>query len=500
MENRKQMKLPLLGMVLIFLLIGCSNVMFQPESVFSRSTAFSPIDPKQPPVELSYYYIVYEMPADQAAVEEAINAYIQPKINAIVKLKPIIESSYKDKINTMLASNEEFDILWTSNWGSGDYDNKVAKGGLLPLDELLNATPLLGEEIPAAFWEDAKVDGITYAVPNVQIAAKAEGFTIQKRFIDKYGIDIKQIKQQVDIEPILKIIHDNELEIIPIASTSNMFDFGRQYGYSAQGYKIGDPDYKILDILDKPEYRTFLEMVRRWYLSGYIYKDSATMDDNMIVSLLRTGKVAVEWNTTMKPGGEIEDRKRFGGNEVVYVRLSEPEFTGVRTTMTAISRTSKHPEKALQLIEWLETDPVLFNLITFGIENKHYTMIGNNTIRINQEGGYKEDQGWVFGNVLNGYLKEGQATDTWEVTKKMNETAKRPEVYGFNFNSERYISGEVNLFLAAQRFAKALQSGAVDPAQVFPEYYEVAQKSGVKKQTEEMQRELDQWLKVHGKK
>ena len=104
-----------------------------PDNAANDTATTEPAPAAEPPVELTYYYIVYDMPADQQEVEDAINAYIQPKINATIKLKPVLEAGYKDKINTMLAANESFDLLWTSNWGGGDYDNKVAKGALLPI-------------------------------------------------------------------------------------------------------------------------------------------------------------------------------------------------------------------------------------------------------------------------------------------------------------------------------------------------------------------------------
>jgi putative aldouronate transport system substrate-binding protein len=440
------------------------------------------------------------MPTDQQAVEDAINEYIKPKINATIKLKPVIESGYKDKINTMLAANEAFDLLWTSNWGGGDYDNKVVKGALLPLDELIASTPALQSAIPQVAWDDTKVDGKIYAVPNMQIAAKAEGFAIQKRFVDKYNIDLDAIKTQADIEPVLKAIKEGEPDIIPIAKTANMFDFGRHYGYAPTGYKLGDPEYKIIDTIDKPEYRTFLDLMRKWYQAGYIYKDAPTIKDDQFNNLLLSGKVAVEWNTTMKPGGEVDDQKRFGGNEIVYKRISEPEFTGVRPTMTAISKTSKNPQAAIKFLELTATDPTLFNLLAFGIEGKHYTKIDDKTVKINQDGGYKEDLGWVFGNVLIGYLKEGQAADTWEVTKALNENAKLPEVHGFNFNNEPYKTEGANVFAVNEQYGKALNSGAVDPAKVFPKLLDALKKAGVDKQTEEMQKQLDEWLKANGKK
>lgn len=470
----------------------------EPSSAGAEGGAATPA-PEEPPVELTWYYIVFNMPTDQQAVEDAVNEYIRPKINATIKLKPIIESGYKDKINTMLAANEEFDLLWTSNWGGGDYDNKVAKGAFVALDDLLEQTPKLKEAIPQVAWDDTRVGGKIYAVPNMQIAAKAEGYVIQKRFVEKYNLDLDSIKSPYDIEPFLKTLKENEPDIIPIAKTDHIFDFGRAFGYTPFGYKADDPERKIIDTIDKPEYREYLDVMRRWYLNGYIYKDAATMKDDQLAALLQSGKVAVEWDTTMKPGGEVEHQSRFGGNEVVYKRLSEPEFTGVRPTMTAISRTSKHPEKALQFIELTATDPTLFNLLAFGIEGKHYTKVGENTVRINPDGGYKEDLGWVFGNVLIGYLKEGQAPDTWEKTKELNESAKRPETTGFNHDTEPFKTEAANMDAVSQQYGKALQSGAVDPAEVFPKYREALTKAGYEKVRDIKQKQLDEWFAAQGK-
>lgn len=505
MKNRKRFLICLLALSMVLsVVLGACNKGDESSSPASPSSSAAASESAssgtdEAPAELTWYYITYNMPTDLQAVEDAVNAYIKPKINATLKLKPIIESGFKDKINTMLAANEKFDLVWTSNWGGGDYDNKVAKGAFLPLDDLLELTPKLKEAIPEVAWEDVKVNGKIYAVPNMQIAAKAEGFVIQKRFVEKYNLDLNSIKSPYDIEPFFKTLKENEPDIIPIAKTDHIFDYGKLFGYTSAGYKEGDPERKIIDTIDKPEYREFLDVMRRWYLNGYIYKDAATMTDDQYVALLQTGKVAVEWDKTMKPGGEVEHKKRFGGNDVVYVRLTEPEFTGVRPTMTAISRTSKHPEKAIQLLELTATDPTLFNLLAFGIEGKHYTKVGENTIRINPDGGYKEDMGWVFGNVLIGYLKEGQAPDTWEKTKELNETAKRPETAGFNFNPEPYKTEAANMDAVMQQYGKALQSGAVDPETIFPKFHEALKKAGYERVRDIMQQQLDEWFAAQGK-
>ncbi|MDF2922485.1 MAG: hypothetical protein K0R57_1399 [Paenibacillaceae bacterium] len=494
------------SLVLLSGLMGCAKEDDAAQTTASvapsaaATTAASPSPSAAPAVQLKWYYIAYELQPDQQAVEDAVNAYIKPKLNTTVKLMPLIESGYKDKINTMLAANEEIDLLWTSNWGGGDYEPKATKGGFLELDALLDKAPKLKAAFPALIWDDTRINGKIYGVPNYQIAAKAEGFAIQKQYVDKYKLDVSAIKKQSDIEPFLKTLKDNEKDVVPILNTSNMFDFGRHYGYAPRNYKVGDPEYKIIDVPQTPEYKSFLEMVRRWYQAGYVYKDAATAKGDQMEALLKTGKVAVEWNVTMKPGGEADDKKRFGGNDVVYVRLSEPEFTGVQATMTAISKTSKNPERAIQLLELINTDPALFNLLTFGIDGKHYTKAGDNIIKINQAGGYKSDLGWVMGNSLIGYLKEGQPADTWTRTKQLNESAKRPETGSFKFVNDPIKTELANLTTIEAEFSKALNTGAVDYNTYLPKFIEARKKAGVDKVIAERQKQLDDWLKANGKK
>lgn len=485
----------MLCLAVMLIVSACSE-----DSVSSPSpAASSPTENKtaEPSVELIWYYIVYEMPTDLKAVQDAVNAYIQPKINATVKLMPIIESAYGQKMNTMLAAGESFDLAWTARWGGGDYTNRVLKGAYLDLDALLEKTPKLKEAMPELAWTDTMMAGKIWAVPNYQIAAKAEGFIIQKRFIDKYNIDVSKIKTQDDIEPVLEIMKANEPDIIPIAGTTNMFDYGKLWGFAREGFRVDDQNYTVVNTVESPEYKSFIERQRRWYELGYIYTDDAIL--TTLPDLRKTGKVAVGWDTVMKPGGEVEDYAKFGDNEVVYVRISEPEFTGVLDTMTAINRKSKHPEKALQLLELVNTEPELMNLLSYGIEGKHYQLVAENTIKKIEKSGYSAEA-WVMGNSLISFLKEGQDPDTWTKTHELNMSAKRPPVFGFKFNNEPVKTEMANLTAVTQEFAKALQSGSVDPNVYLPKYIEAQKNAGIDAFVAEQQKQLDAWLIEQGLK
>ena len=174
---------------------------------------------KSDPVELVWYYPQWSTQPDTAAVEEAINKITTEKINATIKLMPTDGGSYEQKMNTMVAANENFDIAWTSFW-MFNYAQNARRGAFVQIDDLLNqATPELKKSMPDLVWEALKVDGKTYAILNYQTITNKEGFLIQKRFADKYGLDTSTIKSVKDIEPFLTKIKENEPGIIPFGMT-----------------------------------------------------------------------------------------------------------------------------------------------------------------------------------------------------------------------------------------------------------------------------------------
>ncbi|WP_217592877.1 ABC transporter substrate-binding protein [Cohnella sp. GbtcB17] len=465
----------------------------------ASSTASAPSTASDlPPAELTWYYLESTQQADLKSVEAEVNKYIKPKLNATVKLKPIAGSDYEQKMNTSIASGEPFDLVWTSDWRF-DFNSNTQKGAFLELDELLDKYgQKLKASLPAAAWEDMKVNGKIYGIPNYQIAAKSAGFVVQKRFADKYHLDPGKIKSYRDMEPFFEQIKQNEPGIIPFGINSDFFE-ARAYGvdyFNKMPHKTVDGKVTVLDQFTMPEYKQHVAMAHEWYEKKYINQDAATLKNKADVE--KTGVYASTFDYTQKPGGEAAAKAGNGGNDVVFVPLVEPLFTGVTASITAVSGTSKNPERAVMLAELVNTDPTLYNLLAFGIENKHYTKIGDNTIKVNPSAGYNPGMNWVMGNVTIGYLTEGQPADTWERTKQANDSAKKDVLYGFKFNVESVKAEEANLKAVESEFKKVLDTGTVDPDSYLPQYVEKRKKAGLDRYMAEYQRQVDEFLKSKG--
>lgn len=493
MRKFELFKLVLVSLLVMMLVSACGSKKEEPSTTNSG-------DSELPLVELTYYFPQGEMQTDYKSVEQAINEYIKPKINATIKLAPVVFGDYDQKLNTVVAAQEPFDLVWTSNW-SFVYEQNSQKGAFKDLEELLDKYGSnYKNSLPQAFIDGARnSQGKLYALPNYQIAARGGGFVIQKEFVDKYNLDVSSIKSFRDLEPFLEQIKANESDKIPYLSRVNTF-INAMHGFDGidgNNYRKGDPSYTLINTYATPEYMDHHVMLHDWYNKGYISKDAATTSFDEMV---KTGKYVALYEFTLKPGGEAESKTQNGGHEVVYIPLNQPIFDGVQPTMTAISNTSKNPERAMMFLDLVNTDSTLFNLLAFGVEGKHYEKVDDKHIKVKPEGGYAPNVSWAMGNVTNGYLLEGQADDTWEKTHEINNSAIVPDLFGFQFNTEPVKTEMANWDAVWKEYEAALTTGSIDPAVYIPKMLDALNKAGSEKILQERQKQLDEWLKAKGKK
>jgi putative aldouronate transport system substrate-binding protein len=458
------------------------------------SAAPAPTDKKLDPVELTWYYPENKANPDLKLVNDEVNKITKEKINATIKLQPIEFGTYEQKLNTIVAASEPIDIIWTSSW-LFMFDTNMKKGVFQPLDDLLKTHgQKLFATMPQKFWDDATIDGKIHAVPSFQISASRAGLVIQKRFVDKYKLDINSIKKIEDIEPFLKQIKDGEPGIVPFGTTKGFYT-AMIYGIDTKVPVYNDdPNHKVLPDVTK-EMKENFALAHSWYTKGYINQDAATLKN--AADAYNKGTTAVWFDWTGKPGSEVEFKAADGGNDVVLVPLAKPVFTGASSTMNAISRTSKNPERAMMFLELVNTDKQLYNTLVYGIEGKHYTKTTGDFIKINQDAGYFTNTDWIFGNISNEYLPEGSPADKLAQTTKINDEAFVSPYNGFVFNSDPVKTEIANVKAVNDEYYAGLATGTLDPAKYLPIFEEKLKKAGSDVIVAEKQKQLDEWLKTH---
>ena len=457
---------------------------------------------EEEPVELIWYVGGSGPQADTEAVLEEANAYLLEKLNCTLKIVETDFGSYDQKMQMVIGAGEEFDLCYTANWSNNFYNN-VNKNAFLELNDLLDQyAPDLVKIMPEAGWGAATVSGNIYAVPNMQIWTMTNCISISKEYVDKYNFDVSSVKELRDLEPLLEAVKADNPDMYPFAAdVGGVLDMMTQaMGYDELAGRhipgvvlLDDEELKVVNQFELPQVMEHYQLMYEWSQKGYIRPDASTITSYL--PDVAAGKHVVRVVGNLKPGIEVGEKEIWGGRDVVIVQMSDSWLptSGITATMTAVSRSSKHPEKAVEFLNLFNTDKYLYNLITQGIEGKHYEKLDGEYIAPIENSGYAPGADWMYGNQFMAYLKEGQAEDDWEQTTAMNESGKTSTAFGFVFDPTAVQNEIASVSAVVEEYELSLDTGAVDPAVMMPEFLEKLERAGSQTIIDEIQRQLDEW-------
>lgn len=470
-------------------------------------------EPELEPYEVKITYFGSPQ-KDDALVEEELSKYFKEKINATIKLEPISPGDYQKRTELAMNTGEKMDLVFTASW-LGFFSN-VTKGAFLELDELLDKYGQgIKETIHPLYLEAPRMNGKLYAIPTNKEITQGKAFTYRKDIVEKYDIPIETVNKVADLEPWLKVIKENEPDIIPMYVAGGKVPF-MMYEANSTYRPIGPQpasvpmffldiasnDMKVktlvdpeIDAINKSEH----ELYRKYYKLGYINADSATTTTN-VEDVRRQGKIWMQM-TVWKPGlDEITASSDNHMFEYISHVVEEPIVTTDLATgsMFSISRTSEDPERAMMVLNALHTDPYAVNLIVNGIEGKHYKKVGENRIEPIPDSGYGSTAlNWVIGNQMLNYLKPGEPDDLYEQWKEFNDTAQRFPLLGFVFDDSN-VKNEITQLTAIAQEYNIIGSGAVEnPSRLIDERSEKLKNAGIEKVREELQTQIDAWWAEH---
>ncbi len=472
----------------------------------AQPSSGSSAKPAEKAVELNVAYpILGAIPKELNLVQDAINKISLQKINATVKLTPISFGNWEQQVNLMLSSNEKLDLMViTSNL----YSNFVAKGQVVPLDQMLEKQGQgIKASMDAAYLNAAKISGKIYAVPTVRDFAANNGLTMRKDLVEKYQIDVTKIKTLDDVEATLKLIKSKEPNLNPLIPGNigkTMLDSYRTF--DMLGDSLGvlpqfDNNLKVVNLYETQDYAQFVKKMRSWYTSGLIMKDAATNKTSQF-DLLKSDR-GFSYFSNMKPGFEQQESKS-SGMPVVAANLLQPvsTTTNVTSIMWGIPVNSKTPEKAMEFLNLMYTDKDIINLLDWGVEGKHYVVKEGNIIDYPQgvdakTSGYSMNMGYLFGNQFLSYVFNGDDPKIWEKMDQFNKSALKSKALGFTFDASNVKAEYAAVTNVVTQYKLPLETGSVDPETILPEFISKLKAAGIEKIIAEKQKQLDEWAKTN---
>lgn len=453
---------------------------------------------KEKPVKLTWYTIGTPQ-KDVDLVEEELNKYLLEKINATVDLIQIDWGEYTQKMQVKIGSGENFDIMYTCSWAN-DYATNVAKGALLPLNDLLDQYGQgIKENLHPLFFEGATINGKVYGLPTNKELGWQAMWVVNKDLADKYDMDINQFTTLESLEPYLEIIKQNEPGVTPLMLDKDSYPYIPNLDGGILGdnmpfqIKFDDPS-KIVNKYETEEFMKIAETMYKYNQKGYLHADRAI---KILTDERKAGKYFIA-KAHYNPYAEIVWQKvSFPSSKIAIAPIHEPFANNgsTRGAMQGISITSKHPEKAMEFLNLLYTDKYVINLIDYGIDGVHYNTVDDAHIALTDRGKDSyEFPSFSIGNIFNTVNYEGTPDDIWEKYQEFNDSCINAPTLGFTPNLESVKTEISSITNVNEELYATLILGIVDPKEYVPKAIDKFKDAGIEEVMAELQKQYDEWL------
>ena len=413
-------------------------------------------------VTLKWIQVGNGMPENYDAWLAQINPYLEEKIGVNLDMEIVPWSDWDNRRSVITNSGEYFDILFTDQ---SRYSSEVTTGVLMDITELLpEAAPDLYSMIPEDYWRAVSVNGAIYGVPTYKDSSITEYFIWDKDVADKYDIDIESITTFEDLAPALAKIKEGEGGNPYYMSKAGADFLVTAYydqlgaGLSALGVRYDDETKTVVNPLEDEDILSKLDIVHQMYVDGIINGDAPTSDD---ANKYRTFFTAQGWSgaaaSTWGPNNGIDNCVAVQYGDTVVSN------TSVRGSISAIYSGCEHPDKALALLQLVNTDSKVRDWLYYGVEGENFEYTENGTVRkLNTDwsmAGYT--QGTFFA-VTDQEGSEGQ----WEEVKALNEAATPSIMLGFEMDTSNVETELANCRAVYEKYRYEFFTGAQDPREL----------------------------------
>jgi len=438
---------------------------------------------------------------DCAEISALASEITLAKYNTAIEIGRSGFGTYDQEVNLMLTSGEKLDMLYN---GRGTFVSAVNNGQVVEIGQYLDEyAPEMKAAIRAEDWETVTVNGGIYAVPANKEKATAWGFVMNKEIADSTGIDYSQIHSEEELEPLLRKVKEMYPDMYPVVSNGGTMntmtmidDLGGDFGVLKDAT---DPNARtVVNWYATDEYREIVERRYQWAQEGLIMPDAVTNTDPW-ASLVSSGRAFGRF-TNVKPGIEAEQTKN-AGIPLVVISMTDAYTTTTRLDILwYVAHNSEHPERTVQIMNEIYTNPELQNILANGIEGKHWeyknaekTLIGYPEGVSGANTGYPSYP-WAWLNEMITPVWEGSEPTLWEETQQYNQDAIASPAKGFSWDNSAVMNEVTACNNVVSKYANALECGSVDPATALPDFLAELEAAGINSIIEEKQRQLDTWF------
>ena len=448
-------------------------------------------------------YLIGEKPNDYEKALGKLNELIKEDLNAELEVRWMSWGDYSKKYPVLMSSGESFDLIYSVDWIN--YEGYAQMGAFKDITELLpKFAPKSYEALQKEMLDNVRVDGKLYALPSNSLEINPGGYVVRGDLMDKYGME--SIDSFDDFMDYLKAVKENE-DIMPINASpaDTLFEFPWEtVGIGQIAYDYTKEDSEALFFrYEQPEYLHVLERMREGYENGYWSKDVLMNKLSSKEAFLNGTSAAATSN--LKNFSDLAAKAKTANP--TYDPRWYPKNSNVENSLLvagaymSVGSTSKNPERAIMLLERLNTDARYYNLTTYGIEGEHY-VINSDGKREFPAGVTMENTGFapnLAGNWgWNSDILNIDSVETWEgeaiYRNKIAESGKWSAYLGFVFDRTKVENEIAAISSVATQYGQPLEWGMVDTEEGLETLKKQYKAAGIEKVMEEAKAQASEYL------
>lgn len=312
-------------------------------------------------------------------------------LNIVINFKWIPYNSYEKEIYKLLCSGDGFEVFYYSDAFDMTGDPHLSLRKLLQEGYISDISAILKKYTPGLYKSYKKkelsfstVEGQLVGLPAKYFVSRRPFVIIREDFEKKYAV--KGIYDYSGFQKILSEIKRNHKEIVPLGLYKGTMDlFALRGGYVIFNSRLGlvyredDPNMKLVQWENTPEYKKALSILKNWYEEEYILEKTyeklefENIESEKYACFIDGFEKSLLFNTVNKSKlMEAFKYEAYALNPEKKAQRSSPMKNSL-----LFNAGSENLEYAMMLVEWIQSEQSNYDLMIYGIEGDHYTFYGN---------------------------------------------------------------------------------------------------------------------------
>lgn len=339
-------------------------------------------------------------------------------------------SGFEEKLGVMLSSGQQIDLIWTT--GVPSIVKMVNQGFLTPIDGYVANSAYLNSDtyLARSGIESTKVENHIYGVPYKMPMGYVP--VINKTWLDKLGLKVPETFEELNTA--LYAFVENDMGGGLTIGTTHQYPYVEQIA-SWLGF-FGVEGGHVTRNENGERYHPFLTenarqgllWLQQLYADGILDVEFPTVQETSMRQKLTNGNIGMtfDWPASSE---ETNRKAKANGKDVNMVAFEPvsaiadvtPVIPGHTLVSWVISSTSKNPDKAFQLIEYLVSDEAVGALgmkegLDYELDETGHEILTENAsgivvqqsalspIKDLQSGIHSTDEAWREREILDAYI------------------------------------------------------------------------------------------------